>query len=253
MCLHGAAMTRLVYSLWLVPPRSMYQNLSTLIQNLAGEFGALPFEPHVTLQWATLSSESDAIDKARQIAKAIPPLTITLSEIGYEASYYRALYYAVDLTDALSSAYEIATALFCGAEGLYRPHLSLLYGRYSAGRKAATIKKCRPWISPVSTLKGLTRGRFVHFPKGPALTRTRERSDQLHLSQLVPPRQNARVFASRGSEHTARQFAEELHCRAAPHIGTNPGAPSESASISSLIMAVVEESYQAVEFERFEP
>ncbi len=128
MCLHGAAMTRLVYSLWLVPPRSMYQNLSTLIQNLAGEFGALPFEPHVTLQWATLS----------------PPLTITLSEIGYEASYYRALYYAVDLTDALSSAYEIATALFCGAEGLYRPHLSLLYGRYSAGRKAATIKKCRP-------------------------------------------------------------------------------------------------------------
>ncbi len=144
MCLHGAAMTRLVYSLWLVPPRSMYQNLSTLIQNLAGEFGALPFEPHVTLQWATLSSESDAIDKARQIAKAIPPLTITLSEIGYEASYYRALYYAVDLTDALSSAYEIATALFCGAEGLYRPHLSLLYGRYSAGRKAATIKKCRP-------------------------------------------------------------------------------------------------------------
>lgn len=137
-------MTGPVYSLWLVPPRPVHQDLSALIQKLAGEFGVPPFEPHVTLQWATLPSESDATDRARRIAKALSPLTIRLGRIGYETSYYRALYYAVDLTDALSSAYEIATALFCGIEGVYRPHLSLLYGRYSADRKAAAIKTCRP-------------------------------------------------------------------------------------------------------------
>ena len=137
-------MTELMYSLWLVPPRPVRQELSGLIQKLAGEFGVPPFEPHVTLQWAALPSESDAIDRARRIAKAIPPLTVRLGRIGYETSYYRALYYAVDLTDALSSAYEMATALFGQSKGVYRPHLSLLYGRYSSDRKAATIKTCRP-------------------------------------------------------------------------------------------------------------
>lgn len=137
-------MTRPAYSLWFVPPRPMYQELSTLIRNLAREFGAPPFEPHVTLQWATLASESDATDKARRIAKAISPLTIRLGEIGQEMSYYRALYYAVELTDPLSSAHEIASALFCAPESVYRPHLSLLYGRYSARRKAATFPERRP-------------------------------------------------------------------------------------------------------------
>jgi 2'-5' RNA ligase len=165
-------MTELMYSLWLVPPRPMRQQLSGLIRKLAREFSAPPFEPHVTLQWAALPSESDAIDRARRIAKAILPLTVRLGEIRYEASYYRALYYAVDLTDALSSAYETATALFGNSKVAYLPHLSLLYGRYSSGRKAATIKTYRPksgrsfrvsqlhllrTTGPVNTWKGVAR------------------------------------------------------------------------------------------------
>jgi hypothetical protein len=59
-------------------------------------------------------------------------------------SYYRALYYAVERTDALSSAYKIASALLSGVKSVYRPHLSLLYGRYSERRKTAAIEKRRP-------------------------------------------------------------------------------------------------------------
>lgn len=139
-------MRRSVYSLWLLPPPPVYAALSRTIRKLAVDFGGPTFRPHITLQWTTVSSKQLAVARTQQLTNAISALTVYLASVGYEDSYYKSLFLAVEPTVALSMAHNVATKVFGGGDAPYHPHLSLLYGRYSAQRKSAAIEMCRGMV-----------------------------------------------------------------------------------------------------------
>lgn len=138
------------YSLWLMPEGEVLDKFSQLIMKISSEYNSPGFKPHVTLLGdLTGLTEEEFLSKASSLAQSIEPFTITLKTVQYPASYpdnheayYRSLYIVAERTEPLMKANESARKMF-GREGghPYNPHLSIIYGPFSAQTKEEIISK----------------------------------------------------------------------------------------------------------------
>ncbi len=129
------------YHLFLEPEGVLRQKLSTVIEQLAEEYGGPLFTPHVTLL-ARIASEEEAllVEKAKLLAEQIAPFSITLGNFGLEDAYFRALYVHAECEEIVR-AHKSANQIFgTEDERAYIPHVSLLYGNYPYDRKQKTAQ-----------------------------------------------------------------------------------------------------------------
>jgi len=138
------------YSLWLMPEGEVLDKFSQLIIKISSEYNSPGFKPHVTLLGdLTGLTKEEFLSKASRLAQSIEPFTITLKAVQYPASYpddheayYRSLYIVAERTEALMKTNESARKIFDREGGRpYNPHLSIIYGPFSAQTKEEIISK----------------------------------------------------------------------------------------------------------------
>ena len=131
-----------------MPPPRESERWRVLIRRLADTFGADAFEPHVTLLGRIAGRRRDVIGRARDWAASTAPLTVRPRAIACLDEYYRCLFVDLEKTPLLLAARRRAEALFGHCGGDYRPHLSLLYGNFSAAvRRRAAAEISEPFDS----------------------------------------------------------------------------------------------------------
>jgi hypothetical protein len=129
-------MTR--YHLWLMPSGARYDLLADTIAELSRLYQAPYFDPHVTLLGTLTGSEPEIVTNAARLAHELDPFEIRLGPPSYTEHYFQCLFLQVEETRPLMEAHA-KTAVVFDREPNYRPHLSLLYGRYSPALKERII------------------------------------------------------------------------------------------------------------------
>src|SRR5260370_761511 len=124
-------------SIWLQPQGRQEQALHTLIDVMAGEYGTVPFRPHLTV--CSLPDDPAVLDAAAAYIKGcgLLPLTVAKTAVtGALITPFRAVFIEVenspDLCEFRARLRDIA-----GAPALIPPHISLLYtlDRVSQGHR----------------------------------------------------------------------------------------------------------------------
>ena len=119
---------------WLVPAAGPVRDrLAGVITRLAGEHGGPVFPPHVTMADVVESSAEAAARVLERLVTEVAPFEVTLTEVGYEPEFFRALYLRAEPTAILTALHEAGERAWgldiSGTGPPYRPHLSLLYAR----------------------------------------------------------------------------------------------------------------------------
>lgn len=133
-----------VYSLWLIPTGEVHERLSHLIHDLAREYGAPAFEPHVTLVGSVPGSENQLRAGTRELASLLRPLQLRTMGLGCEDVYFRSLYLKVRKSQPLMRAHRRALESFSLSPTDYVPHISLLYSDRPRSMKQAILSQLRP-------------------------------------------------------------------------------------------------------------
>ncbi len=125
-----------------MPEGDVYKKLSNLITQLSKEYSTPNFEPHITILHSLVMMEEDIINKTRHLASTINPFKVKLNVIDYLEEYFRCLFVRAEETDDLVNLSNRAREIFNRqSDPKYMPHLSLLYGNFSAEIKKNIIKK----------------------------------------------------------------------------------------------------------------
>jgi 2'-5' RNA ligase len=128
---------------WLVPERGTQALFEPLIRELAAEFDAPVFEPHVTLQGADVG-EAEALRALRDVCASYGAIELEISGIEHSPKYTKTLYVQFRpsaAATALSDA--VRDRLACSSNYEFNPHLSLLYKELPDETKRAAAAEVR--------------------------------------------------------------------------------------------------------------
>lgn len=120
-------MTKL-YTLWVVPPPEIKKILEDVIRELSDKYKGPYFEPHMTLLGNIPCSMEDAVEKTKILCKDIKPFEITLGEISFSTTYFQSVFVRVKSSASLMVSNLKAKGVFKSENGLFMPHMSLIYG-----------------------------------------------------------------------------------------------------------------------------
>ena len=118
------------YSLWLLPEATIQAQLNAQIKSLSTRFNNSPlFEAHITL-WSPIFGNLESIlqEMLLMLSEFEGPFENTISGLECGGSFYRALYYKLNLNPKLQQLYTLATNSVSFDEcPLFMPHISLVY------------------------------------------------------------------------------------------------------------------------------
>lgn len=116
------------FSFWLTPAQPYLDNLTGLIQALCQEWGAVPFEPHVTLFVGEHVQEEDMFSVGEQLAQGRTAVSLPVHDIGYSDFIFKTLYIQFGMEPWLHDMVQtIRASLFYPGDYQLDPHLSLIY------------------------------------------------------------------------------------------------------------------------------
>ena len=134
-----------MFHLWLVPTGTVYDRLAGVISELSARYQGPQFDPHLTLLGRLEGEEKVLVDRTHQLARTLHPFEVRLKEPGYEAQYFRCLFLPVEPSPQILDAHQRTTQIFdAHPTSAFDPHVSLLYGLFSAGMKRAIINSLPP-------------------------------------------------------------------------------------------------------------
>ncbi len=124
------------HSLWLVPEGPAGERLAEILRRLGAQYHGPPFRPHITLVGSFPGDRAALMERSKQAAAALKPLTVRLGRLGFADAYFRDLFVHAGPRSTLHNAHKLA----CDILGLksgpdFTPHLSLLYGNHTAKLK----------------------------------------------------------------------------------------------------------------------
>lgn len=130
------------YSLWLMPEGAVYESLSRLISQLAGEHSTCVFEPHVTLLGQLPETEKEILSKTSQLSTILPPQEIKLTTVDYLDEFFRCLFIRAEESGWILDVNRKAREIFGRTnDPPFMPHLSLVYGNLSSEVKERIISE----------------------------------------------------------------------------------------------------------------
>lgn len=129
-------------ALWLMPPLPLRERFAELIDALSRRLGTPRFEPHITLAAPSVTTETDAISRVKQLAARLAPVPIHLIGAGHTDAYFRCLYLRAEKAAPLLAAHRLAChELDQPVETDFMPHLSLVYGTIETPLKEKIIQE----------------------------------------------------------------------------------------------------------------
>lgn len=133
------------YSLWFMPAGELAERLSRMIRRLSARYGGPNFPPHVTLLGNITGPRPELLAASARIARELRPFTIRLDKLDAFDQYFRCLLVRAALNQPVRHAHQIACREFRRQrEPAYMPHLSLLYGNFTAAEKAGAMAELGP-------------------------------------------------------------------------------------------------------------
>jgi 2'-5' RNA ligase len=129
------------YALWLKPSGPAYDVLATAIHDLAREFDAPIFEPHVTLLADLDGTEEQHLQRIKALAQQLHSFQITLTEASYGREYFQCVFLRAEQSIELMRARALAQQAFHQVGNAYMPHVSLIYGVFGDARKLEIINR----------------------------------------------------------------------------------------------------------------
>ena len=122
---------------WLVPAQGPERDrLAAVITDLAAGYGGPVFAPHVTLAGVTPAVPDVVAGVLAEVTAGVAPFEVTLTGVGWEPVFFRALYLRAEPSARLTALREAARRAL-GLEPAPDPHLSLLYADLDEERKPA--------------------------------------------------------------------------------------------------------------------
>jgi len=129
-----------IFAYWLVPDKYTAGHLRRLIGELARDWDATAFGPHITLFAG--KENSDEVLKQRMAKMAIAqdgPVDVIVKGYGHGKDLFRCVYLDLESNDAMKAM--VAEAKRLDRESKYRfaPHLSLLYKEMDSRKRRKVI------------------------------------------------------------------------------------------------------------------
>lgn len=133
-------MTLTSYSIWLMPSGKINDELSKMISDLALQFAAPVFPPHVTLIGNLNGRETELCSQTQNLAACIESFAVRLTTVDTLDEYFRCLFLRAEATFALLEANRQARIVFHREQDpAFLPHLSLMYGNFDSQVKAKIV------------------------------------------------------------------------------------------------------------------
>ena len=127
--------TRTEFTLWLTPREPLRSLLRSTIRQLASQFDAVEFEPHVTV-FSAPSTDIEARAVARRIAAQFSPIELTADCLDHSESYTKTLFVQFQNSALLRQIFDTAAAQYSRPSNYtLNPHLSLIYKKLSAANR----------------------------------------------------------------------------------------------------------------------
>lgn len=120
-----------------MPCANQRDELTALVAQLAPEFGAPAFVPHVTIQGDLAMDLDTLVAHTQVLANASTALCWPVQSVASSAHFFRCLYLRFPSTQMFDALQQAAQALTGTASGLSPfPHLSLAYGQFKPHHQA---------------------------------------------------------------------------------------------------------------------
>ena len=122
-------------SLWLTPREPLRSVLRATIRELAVQYDAVEFEPHVTV-FCGPSTDDEGRAIVRRIAGQFPPIELTGDRLAHSELYTKTLFVQFHDSAVLWQIFKTAAA-YCSQPSNYvlNPHLSLIYKKLDEGSR----------------------------------------------------------------------------------------------------------------------
>ncbi len=124
------------YALWLMPEEPMSSHLAREIVRLSQQLSTPRFEPHITLLSRITLPEGKVLGKSAGLAGCLRPFRIELADIDGLDEFFRCLFVTVRPVESILRAHRAACRVFALQRAPYMPHVSLVYGKLPADRRA---------------------------------------------------------------------------------------------------------------------
>ena len=135
-------------SLWLMPDEPGGARLAALMAGWAERLGAPRFAPHVTLLSGLSLALSDALARVEETAARSPAVPLAFARAAHDAEYYRCVFLEAEKTPELLGAHQRARRALGGGPDRFRPHLSLVYGRFDESRRTELAREAQRELAP---------------------------------------------------------------------------------------------------------
>lgn len=123
------------YALWLMPDQPMLSRLAREVSRLSRQLSTPRFEPHITLLSRIIQPEGTVLRWSARLAAGLRPFRVELADVGHLDEFFRCVFATVRPGRAILNARLAACRAFGCQCASYIPHVSLVYGRLSAGRR----------------------------------------------------------------------------------------------------------------------
>lgn len=131
------------YSIWIIPPQPLFNELNEIIKNLSAEYNGPVFESHMTIL-GSIDRELSDIQKAVEIAaEHTKKLNLTLGPVSFSTTYFQSVLVRVNSTAQLMQLNLDVKKILNVENNVFMPHISLMYGNHDMKTRedvATTVK-----------------------------------------------------------------------------------------------------------------
>jgi len=133
------------YGIWILPSGESNKQLQSLINEIADDYNAIKFIPHVSIAGVLIRDEELDLEKEKvnRLADRLNRFSMTLDEIGIKDEKHRCIYLLAK-SNFLENVFKETTVMFPEAmieRNRTMPHLSIMYGEYPDKIKREIISK----------------------------------------------------------------------------------------------------------------
>ena len=129
------------YSIWVVPPKLVLKKLQVLVDNLAKEYDAPTFEPHLTVLAEIDSNIEEIEEKLNKLNFKYSELQLETENFSFSTTYFQSVLIRIKPTAQLLELNLELKQIFNMENNLFMPHISLLYGDYSMEVRESIVNR----------------------------------------------------------------------------------------------------------------
>lgn len=123
-------MTKMKYSIWIIPPQPIFNEVSKIINDLSVEYKGPIFKPHMTVLGSVDRKLNDIQEAVETVANNTEKLTLSLGPVSFSTTYFQSVLVRINSTAQLMQLNLDIKKLLDIENNVFMPHISLIYGNH---------------------------------------------------------------------------------------------------------------------------